>query len=366
MAILKLFLSGDVMTGRGIDQILGHPGDPTLYEGWARSALAYVELAERRNGSILRGVDPSYVWGDALALLDEAGTDVRIINLETAVTDRGEPWPRKGIHYRMHPDNVGVVSAAKIDCCVLANNHVLDWSYPGLEQTLSSVRSAGSLTVGAGLDERQATAPVVVETDQGGRVVVVAVGAESSGVEASWEAGDDRPGVAMTTLSTADIEALAERIASVARPGDIVVVSIHWGPNWGYHIPSVHRRFAHSLIDEAGAHVVHGHSSHHPMAIEVYQGRPIFYGCGDLINDYEGIGGHEVYRPDLGLVYLVGIDTMTGSLTELELVPMRMFRFQLTMAEVDDRLWLAHQLSQEGEALGTAVEPADETLMVRW
>jgi poly-gamma-glutamate synthesis protein (capsule biosynthesis protein) len=90
-------------------------------------------------------------------------------------------------------------------------------------------------------------------------------------------------------LSSAQVDVVAERVAAVVRTGDIVVVSIHWGPNWGYHVPSSHRRFARALIDRAGVHVIHGHSSHHPLGIEVYRNRPILYGCGDLINDYEGI-----------------------------------------------------------------------------
>src|SRR5687768_1455983 len=102
-----LFIAGDVMTARGIDQIQAHPGDPTLYEGWLTSALEYTVLAERLHGPIPRGVDPTYIWGDTLPILDRIAPDVRLVNLETAVTDRGDPWPDKGIHYRMHPANVG-------------------------------------------------------------------------------------------------------------------------------------------------------------------------------------------------------------------------------------------------------------------
>lgn len=159
---MRLFLSGDVMTGRGIDQVLATPGSPRLYETWAKSAIRYVELAERAHGAIPRGVDPEYVWGDALAVLDEAGVDARIINLETAVTDRGEAWPAKGVHYRMRPENVEVLEAAGIDCCVLANNHILDWSYPGLAQTLDSLHGAGIATAGAGADAPHARRPALI------------------------------------------------------------------------------------------------------------------------------------------------------------------------------------------------------------
>jgi len=75
-----------------------------------------------------------------------------------------------------------------------------------------------------------------------------------------------------------------------------VVASIHWGDNWGYEI-------AHNLIDHAGVDIIHGHSSHHAKGIEVWHGKPVIYGCGDFINDYEGIGGNEKYRSDLSLMY---------------------------------------------------------------
>ncbi len=107
---MELCLTGDVMSGRGVDQILQHPGDPRIHERWMQSALGYVELAERRSGPIPRGVEPAYVWGDALDALGDADPDAFIVNLETAVTDRGTPWPDKGIQYRMHPANVGILS----------------------------------------------------------------------------------------------------------------------------------------------------------------------------------------------------------------------------------------------------------------
>ena len=203
----------------------------------------------------------------------------------------------------MHPDNLDCITAAGIDCCVLANNHVLDWSIPGLEQTLDSLAGTGVSAAGAGRDAAAAEAPALIDTKNGSRVVVVALGSPSSGIPDKWAAGSRRPGVAMApSLSSAQVDAVAERVAAVARTGDIVVVSIHWGPNWGYHVPFSHRRFARALIDRAGVHVIHGHSSHHSLGIEVYRNRPILYGCGDLINDYEGIRGYEQYRPDLGLL----------------------------------------------------------------
>ena len=185
---VTLFLCGDVMTGRGIDQILPHPGEPQLFESYMRSALGYVELAERASGPIARPVDFAYVWGDALAALERVRPDARIVNLETAVTAAGDAWPGKRIHYRMHPGNVACLTAAKIDCCVLANNHAMDWGRGALAETLGTLHQAGMRTAGAGRDAAEAASPAVIEFPGGGRVLVFAFGSKSAGVPANWAA----------------------------------------------------------------------------------------------------------------------------------------------------------------------------------
>lgn len=100
MSVVRLFLCGDVMTGGGIDQVLPHPCDPTLHEGYTQSALGYALLAEALNGPIARPVTPDYIWGAALGELRRASPDARIINLETSIT-RSEDYLEKGINYRM-------------------------------------------------------------------------------------------------------------------------------------------------------------------------------------------------------------------------------------------------------------------------
>jgi hypothetical protein len=139
---VTLFLCGDVMTGRGIDQVLPHPGSPRICEAYASSAKAYVSLAEAANGPIPKPADFAYIWGDALAELARRAPDLRIVNLETAVT-KSEDCTEKGISYRMSPENLPCLTAAGIDCCALANNHVLDWGPAGLLETLASLERAG-------------------------------------------------------------------------------------------------------------------------------------------------------------------------------------------------------------------------------
>ncbi|HEX7234285.1 MAG TPA: CapA family protein, partial [Nitrosospira sp.] len=330
---LALFLCGDVMTGRGIDQILPHPGSPILYEGYMKSALGYVALAEEANGPIPKPVEYSYIWGDALAELERRRPDARIINLETAVTHSDEVEKDKAVNYRMHPDNIACITAAKIDCCALANNHVLDWGYAGLVETLSTLKKAGIKTAGAGANIREAQAPAILPVPEKGRVLVFSFGSETSGIPWSWAASENKPGVnLLPDFSAKTVRAIGNVIDREKRTNDIAIMSIHWGGNWGYEVTARHREFAHRLIDEAGVDIVHGHSSHHVMGIEVYRRKLVLYGCGDFLNDYEGISGHESYRSDLALMYFASVDLSTSHLASLHMTPMQIRRFRLNRA----------------------------------
>jgi len=361
-----LFLTGDVMTGRGIDQVLPRPCDPRIFEGYVRSALGYVSLAEEANGPIPRPVDFDYVWGDALAELERRRPDLRLINLETTVTNNDKALP-KGINYRMNPDNAPVITAAGIDCCVLANNHVLDWGEAGLLETLQTLKRIDVAAVGAGRDLEAAARPAVLHAP-GGRVVVFAFGSPSSGVPHSWAAGNGQPGVNhLPRLGARAFEDVAEQLRGFTRSGDLVVVSIHWGGNWGYDIPDEQREFAHALIDEAGVDIVWGHSSHHPKAIEVHNGRLILYGCGDFLNDYEGIRGYERFRDDLVLMYLPTVGPPDGALRGLRCVPFQIRRFRLHRASSEDARWLSEVLSREGEEYDTRRDDdSDDSLVLKW
>jgi poly-gamma-glutamate synthesis protein (capsule biosynthesis protein) len=350
---IKLFLCGDVMTGRGIDQIMASPCDPAIHEGYLKNALDYVELAECRNGSIPRRVDASYIWGDSLTELARCAPDARVVNLETAVT-RSEDWLPKGINYRMSPANIGCLAAAALDCCVLSNNHVLDWGEAGLVETLATLDGIGVRTAGAGRSRSAAEAPAVIPLAGKGRILVYSVGTESSGVPPDWAAGETRPGVDfLGDLSPRSVARLARRIEGVKRPGDVVAFSIHWGGNWGYEIAPDEIRFARTLIDSAAVDLVYGHSSHHPKAIEVYRNKLILYGCGDFINDYEGIRGHEEFRSDLGLMYLPTLEAGTGRLLRLDLIATQILRLQVRHAPADDARWLCATLTREGRRFGT-------------
>ena len=359
-------MCGDVMTGRGIDQILPHPNHPHLHEFYMRDARGYVALAEDAHGQIRKPVDYNYIWGDALETSERVAPEVRLINLETSITTSHDYWRDKRIHYRMHPENITCLTTAKIDVCSLANNHVLDWGYAGLVETLATLRQAQIKTVGAGQTLLQATAPAILDLSKNRRVLVFAIGFKNSGIPTDWAATDHRPGVnLLEDFSEQTIQTIQAQVQQVKQPGDIAVASIHWGSNWGYEIPQPHVWFAHQLIDQAGIDVIHGHSSHHARAIEIYRDKLILYGCGDFLNDYEGISGYEWFRGDLSCLYFAILNAATGQLVELRIVPHQMKQFQLHHARQADIVWLKELLNQQGNQFDTRLDIKDMNLILR-
>jgi poly-gamma-glutamate capsule biosynthesis protein CapA/YwtB (metallophosphatase superfamily) len=336
------------MTGRGVDQILAHPSVPILHEPYVQDAREYVYLAEQKSGPTSRRVDPQYIWGDAIAECDRVGPAARIGNLETAITRSDDYCGQKSIHYRMHPENIACLTAARFDVCVLANNHVLDYGREGLVETLHTLKRAGIKTAGAGRTLGDARRAVALTIPGGGRLLITACAHESSGTPHHWAALTAEPGIdLLPDLSDDAAAALASRVTTDKQAGDVALVSIHWGDNWGYDVPPRHVAFAHRLI-ECGVDVVHGHSSHHLRPIEVYRERLILYGCGDFIDDYEGITGFEQYRDDLVLMFFPSLDCGTGQLIGVEMTPMQIRNIRLHRASSEDARWLCAALNRIG------------------
>ncbi len=253
-----------------------------------------------------------YPWGDALPLLQAA--DWRFCNLECVISDRGEPWSAypKPFHFRSAARNVAVLAAAQINAVSLANNHVLDYGYDALAEMLKVLDRNGILRAGAGrnLDEASQLATAAVA---GRKVGLVAF----TDNEPDWEATVDAPGVFYVPVDLADARAgrLLEIVRGYAADVDLLIVSTHWGPNWGYQPPPEHIKFAHALVD-AGAGMVFGHSSHVFRGIEFHHNRPIVYGAGDFVDDY---AVDEIERNDESFVYM--LETEDGNPRGVRLHP---------------------------------------------
>jgi poly-gamma-glutamate capsule biosynthesis protein CapA/YwtB (metallophosphatase superfamily) len=127
----------------------------------------------------------------------------------------------------MNPENVPCLTAAGVDVCSLANNHILDWGYKGLEDTLATLERARIRYAGAGRDLARAEAPVVVEVPGKGRVVV-AIGSPTSSIPLALRATAQRPGLHVTADFAEDgVLKIRERVEAVQQPGDVIVASVH-------------------------------------------------------------------------------------------------------------------------------------------
>jgi poly-gamma-glutamate synthesis protein (capsule biosynthesis protein) len=244
---------------------------------------------------------------------------------------------------------------------------MLDWGARGLAETLRTLNRAGVACAGAGENATIARSPALLDVDGKGRVLVFSFGSTTSGIPRKWGATDNQPGVnLLEDLSEDTARRIASQIWKLKQPGDVTVASIHWGSNWGYDIPAEQINFAHRLV-EGGFSIVHGHSSHHVKAIEVYKDRLILYGCGDFLTDYEGIGGYEEFRGDLAIMYLADLDVQQNRLVELRLVPLRAKRFRLNRTSTDNTVWLRELWNRIGTPFGTGVQLDDDNrLILRW
>src|SRR5262249_54959127 len=152
------------------------------------------ELAEAVNGPIPRPVDFAWPWGDAIGVLDSLAPDLRVINLETSITRSDDVAAGKAVCYRMAPENIPCLLAARLDVCALANNPVRDFGSHGLADTLEALAAVGIAAVGAGRSAGAAKQPAIV-TVGGVRVIVLSLGTACSGIPRGWAATGDRAGV---------------------------------------------------------------------------------------------------------------------------------------------------------------------------
>jgi poly-gamma-glutamate capsule biosynthesis protein CapA/YwtB (metallophosphatase superfamily) len=248
--------------------------------------------------AVLREQSPAYPWGDTLSLFYDA--DVRLCNLECVISDEGTPWSAtpKVFHFRSDAKNIAVLKAAHIDAVSLANNHSLDFEYEGLFQTIGNLEDAGIHYAGAGITLAEASEPAIWEM-KGKKLGLIAF----TDNEPNWEATEEQPGVLYIPLALKDKRAvkLLELVSKTKERVDFLVVSAHWGPNWGYIPPAEQIPFAHALID-AGADIIFGHSGHVVRGMELYREKPILYCTGDFIDDYAVDEGE---RNDRSFVFVV-------------------------------------------------------------
>ena len=314
--MITLALAGDVMLGRGVNETL-------------------------------RDVRPEEPWGDTLPLLLSA--DLRIINLECAVTEHRRPWSRtsKVFHFRADPVAVDVLRAARIDACSLANNHTLDFEEQGLLDTLRHLEDAAIRYAGAGRDLEEAARPALLG-EPPMRVALVAF----TDNEPPFAAGPAKPGTNYLPVSTEPgvLRRVEEAVGAAREAGaGMVVFSNHWGPNMVERPREVFRRFARAVVDR-GADVYYGHSAHVFQGVEIYRGKPILYDTGDFIDDY---AVDPRLRNDRSFLFLVSLDS--GGLRRLELYPVTLPYARVELARGVEREAILDRMVALSAEMGTTL-----------
>lgn len=276
-----------------------------------------VDVAIQRYG-------PRYIWGDVLPLIQDA--DLALVNLECVIAESGEPFvPPRVFYFRANPQAIEALTLAGIDCVTLSNNHAMDFQGPALLETINRLDEHGIAHVGAGKNLEEASNFALLEA-KGIKVGVVAFADHFR----EYRATENSPGINFVPITLEDryFHRVRESInAARAAGADLVVFSIHWGPNMR-HVPTQEfRDFAHAVMD-TGADIFHGHSAHVFQGIEIYKGKPILYDTGDLVDDYAVL---EKHKNDQQLLFL--IHASPGGVERIELIPLWIHLCQVNRAE---------------------------------
>ncbi len=324
----RIGFTGDVMLGRNVDKQQYH-----------------------------RPVDA--IWDDVLPQL--RGLDGLIINLECCLSTRGQPWREtyRPFHFRADPEwAIPALTTATVDVCSLANNHILDYEKPALVDTIQHLDQANIAYSGAGRTSEEALQPAVVSINA---LDVAVVSLTDNTPE--YAAGPHSPGTAHIEIDSHDehtIEKVQKALSLAAEHNpDLLVASLHWGPNMVEEPPESFREFGRWLIDR-GVDVIHGHSAHVFQAIEVHEHRPICYDMGDFIDDYTV---DDTLRNDRSFLYEL-IVTDSGRPTELKLHPIEIRDYAVHHASVDTVEWCHDRVHDRTDGFETTYHRDDETLIV--
>jgi len=317
---ISIGLVGDVMIGRGVNTAITNKG--------------YI-----------------YPWGNVLPLLKN--TDINIINLETALT-RSIKKVFKAFNFKATPDKIKTLTEAGITVTNLANNHILDFSEEGLAETIQTLNAAGIKYAGAGMNDKEAAKPAILAKKN---ITIGVLGFTDN--EPGWKAGTSTSGVNYFDISRKDDRNKAlQNVVQLRKETDIVIVSIHWGPNMK-ETPDKHFiDFAHEMIEQ-GADIIHGHSAHNFQGIEVYSHKLILYDTGDFVDDYVV---DPVLKNDHSFFFRV--EAGKQSIAKSELIPVLISNCQVNLAIEEDCKWCLQRMQYLSAKFGTKVNDSGEVILL--
>ena len=299
----------------------------------------------------------AYPWGDVVQTARDRA-DLFLVNLECALTASAGRWfdgREKEFYFRAEPSVVETLRLGRVDFVSLANNHAGDYGDTGLLETVRVLDGATIVHAGAGANREAAAAPAYL-TRAGARVGIVAFADHPE----EWAAGETSPGINFTSVR-APFADVRDTIADTRRNADIVVFSIHWGPNMRARPSNSFREFAHGIID-GGADIFWGHSAHVVQGVEFWRDGVMLYDTGDFIDDY---AIDADLRNDLAALFFVRI-APTGE-KDVELLPVEIDDMQVNVARGEARQWFERRFATLCGEMGSTVVPGlrPDTIAVR-
>ncbi len=297
----------------------------------------------QKSASFLTGGDIAPDRASAKGMFGRLGklfrdADFSFANLENALSTRGELMKGKPTRHRGHPALVAGLVDAGFDAVGIANNHMLDFGVPSLEQTMMTLRRAAIPFTGAGMTIEEAGKPAILE--RGG--LRVGLLAYSSVLPQGHSAGPEEAGVNPLRVKTSytplrnldeypasepiihswavteDLERMKEDIGRLKSRADLVFVYQHWGASMRHEVHEHQREIGHAAID-AGAGAVFGGHQHVLSGIEFYHGRPIVHCTGNLIFDEI----EPFFTDAASQTFLLGGRMDQGGVSDLYLIPCR-------------------------------------------
>jgi hypothetical protein len=274
----RVVVGGDIVLDRGQNYMVIQQGmglDFPLDGGYAAVTSRYPVPSDYSETGVAHQFTAERTGGAGEVREYLRSADLTLANLENPVI-RDAVWHPEGTTFTGDLRLLPILEQGGIDGVTLGNNHILDAGVPGLEETMVHLEEAGIAHAGAGMDLEEAREPMIFDLD-GTKVGILSYQGVPS-YEWAW-ATETAPG-------TAPIEEniMKEDVTRLQQEVDLVVVMPHWGQEYIATPEPWQVEYAHAAVD-AGADIFVGGHAHWPKGVEVYKGKPIFYGVGNFLLD---------------------------------------------------------------------------------
>ncbi len=251
-----------------------HPTRSTATTAQGEFSFAFAGDVHFEDRTADRLAHPATAFGEAKPVL--AAADLTMVNLETAITTRGEPAPKE-FHFRAPAAAFTALHDAGVDVATMANNHAADYGAVGLRDTLAAIRASRFPVVGIGANTGEAYAAWQTSVN-GVQVAVIAASQVRDETLANYTAGPDSPGIA-----SADSDALLQSVRAAKAAGYVVVVYLHWGIEYTSCPDADQRGLADALAHAGAAAIIGAHVHQLQGAGWRPDGAFVAYGLGNYL-----------------------------------------------------------------------------------